>query len=176
MNFNSLKRKIFFWIEKLQISRKERLAFTAMLILLFMLLLLNFWVQSTFNYDQERYDDIVAEFEKRSAIIEQQEKELEQKYNPSFTVSEAQIPDTEPVEEEPATDDETLPVISIVNINTATSAELQTLDGIGPTYAERIIEYRQLNNGFDSIDELINIKGIGEKRLANIRPFITLKD
>ena len=64
---------------------------------------------------------------------------------------------------------------SIININTATSSELQRLDGIGEAYAKRIIEYREANGGFDSIDELINVKGIGEKRLENIRPFIKLE-
>ncbi|MEX2602985.1 MAG: helix-hairpin-helix domain-containing protein, partial [Gracilimonas sp.] len=63
----------------------------------------------------------------------------------------------------------------IININLASSAQLQALTGIGATYAERIIEYRELNGGFDSIDELVNVKGIGKTRLENIRPFITIE-
>ncbi len=53
-----------------------------------------------------------------------------------------------------------------ININTATSEELQTLNGIGPSMAERIIEYRQTNGNFSSIDDLTNVSGIGEKTLA----------
>ncbi len=53
-----------------------------------------------------------------------------------------------------------------ININTATSEQLQTLDGIGPSMAARIIEYRQSNGNFKSVDELTNVSGIGEKTLA----------
>ena len=53
-----------------------------------------------------------------------------------------------------------------ININTATSEQLQTLDGIGPSMAARIIEYRQSNGKFQSVDDLTNVSGIGEKTLA----------
>ncbi|HBQ59449.1 MAG TPA: hypothetical protein DD671_07440 [Balneolaceae bacterium] len=72
--------------------------------------------------------------------------------------------------------EEVEPVSDIVNINTASLQQLQTLDGIGPAYAQRILDYREANDGFDSIDELVNVKGIGEKRLENIRPYIKLED
>ena len=62
---------------------------------------------------------------------------------------------------------------SRVNINTATSQELQTLRGIGPALAGRIIEYRQIAGGFSSVDELTNVRGIGEKTLEKIRASIT---
>ncbi len=61
----------------------------------------------------------------------------------------------------------------IININNANAQLLQTLDGIGPAYAQRIIDYRETHGPFKSPDELIHIKGIGEKRLENIRPYIT---
>lgn len=61
-----------------------------------------------------------------------------------------------------------------VNINTATSEELQTLDGIGPAMASRIIEYRQTNGDFTSVDDLGNVSGIGEKTLEKLRPHVSV--
>lgn len=61
-----------------------------------------------------------------------------------------------------------------VNINTATSDELQTLDGIGPAMASRIIEYRQTNGNFTSVDDLGNVSGIGEKTLEKLRPHVSV--
>ncbi|XWN36551.1 MAG: phospholipase D-like domain-containing protein [Balneola sp.] len=65
-------------------------------------------------------------------------------------------------------------VVYPININTADQATLQLLPGIGKTYASRIIEYRTNYNGFSSIEDLLKIKGIGAKRLARIRPLITI--
>jgi competence protein ComEA len=54
-------------------------------------------------------------------------------------------------------------------LGTATADELDEVDGIGPTLAERIVKYRTENGGFGSIDELREVEGIGEKRLETLR-------
>jgi competence protein ComEA len=56
-----------------------------------------------------------------------------------------------------------------VNLSTATPAQLDQVDGIGPTLAERIVEYRDAHGGMRSIDELAEVDGIGEKRLTTLR-------
>jgi competence protein ComEA len=61
-----------------------------------------------------------------------------------------------------------------VNINTASAAQLQRLPGIGPALAGRIIAFRQQNGRFKSIDDLTQVSGIGDKKLAKMRPFIRL--
>lgn len=62
-----------------------------------------------------------------------------------------------------------------VNINTAAAEELQTLPGIGPSKAETIIAYREENGGFDSIEDLMNVTGIGEKSFEKLKSSITVK-
>jgi competence protein ComEA len=58
---------------------------------------------------------------------------------------------------------------SQIHLSTATAEQLDEIDGIGPTLAERIIEYRDEHGGFRSLDELAEVDGIGEKRLATLR-------
>lgn len=54
----------------------------------------------------------------------------------------------------------------LVNINTADAEKLATLKGIGPALAQRIIEYREQNGSFKSVDEIVNVRGIGAKKFA----------
>jgi competence protein ComEA len=61
-----------------------------------------------------------------------------------------------------------------LNLNTATLEQLDTLSGIGPLTAQKILEYREELGGFGSIEELGEIPGIGEKRLASLREEVTL--
>ena len=61
-----------------------------------------------------------------------------------------------------------------VNINTATPAELPKLPGIGAAPAARIVEYRQKNGPFKKAEELMNIRGIGEKSFLKLKPLVVV--
>ncbi len=63
-----------------------------------------------------------------------------------------------------------------ININTASADELQLLNGVGPSTANAIVQYREQNGSFGSVDDLANIKGIGEKKVANIAENATVSD
>lgn len=61
-----------------------------------------------------------------------------------------------------------------VNINTADSSQLQTLSGVGESKAKKIIDYREANGPFKSIEDLANVSGIGEKTVENLREYICI--
>jgi len=76
---------------------------------------------------------------------------------------------------EPQTQQQTAqPSAPTLNLNTATQAELEKLPGVGPAMAKLILEYRQKNNGFKKIEELMNVKGIGEKSFLKLKPLVTV--
>jgi len=61
-----------------------------------------------------------------------------------------------------------------LNLNTATQADLEKLPGVGPAMAKQILDYRQKNSGFKKVEELMNIKGIGEKSFLKLKPLVTV--
>jgi competence protein ComEA len=67
------------------------------------------------------------------------------------------------------------PPKSPIDLNRATAEDLQQLPGVGPAMAERILQYRKENQGFTSIDDLDNVRGIGPKKLEKIKPFVIVK-
>ncbi|MDH7571144.1 MAG: helix-hairpin-helix domain-containing protein [Armatimonadota bacterium] len=73
-----------------------------------------------------------------------------------------------------ATGKATAPLQGKVNVNTASFEELQRLPRVGPVTARRIIEYRQANGPFRSVEELLEVKGIGPKSLETLRPLVEL--
>lgn len=75
-----------------------------------------------------------------------------------------------------AQDAEAEPSGERVNLNTATAAELEALPGIGPRTAELIIEYREEEGPFTKVEDLMNIRGIGERTFLRLRPLIRVGD
>ena len=61
-----------------------------------------------------------------------------------------------------------------ISLNTATTDELMQLSGLGETMAERIVEYREAHGGFSSVEELLEIRGVGEKKFAAWAPYLTV--
>ena len=66
------------------------------------------------------------------------------------------------------------PVTAVVNLNTASAAQLEALPGIGAKTAARIVEYRQKNGPFKKIEELMNVRGVGEKNFLKLKAQITV--
>lgn len=62
----------------------------------------------------------------------------------------------------------------LININTADKNDLEKIPGVGPVTAQKILDYREENGYFESIEELMNIKGIGEKTFENMKNKITV--
>ena len=65
-------------------------------------------------------------------------------------------------------------VVKPVSINKANAEELQVVRGIGPSLAERIVNYRESNGGFKSLDQLKEVKGIGDMKFEKMKDQITL--
>jgi competence protein ComEA len=168
-----MKRKLFFWFEKLKISRNERRAVAVLLILLVSLVAINALVKPRSPFDKEYYQALDKRFKQRTAQMERQRQKVLARYQgkdiglidesglSSDTSKRSHI---ESGSGEP------------VNINTAGIERLKTLPGIGPAYAGRIIAYRRENGPFTKARDLLKIKGIGPVRLKKISPFITLGD
>jgi len=67
-----------------------------------------------------------------------------------------------------------LAATTVVNINTATAADFEALPGIGAKTAARIVEYRQKNGPFKKVEELMNVRGLGEKNFLKLKAQLTI--
>ncbi|MBI3400135.1 MAG: helix-hairpin-helix domain-containing protein [Acidobacteria bacterium] len=63
---------------------------------------------------------------------------------------------------------------AVVNINTASASDFESLPGIGAKTAARIVEYRQKNGPFKKVEELMNVRGVGEKNFLKLKPQLTI--
>ncbi len=183
-----MNRKLFFWLEKLKITPHERITITILLVLLLLLTLLNSVIEIGASAGPKDYKALKEEINERKALMARQEAELMKRYHPQ-SAPESERPsmlavaaaggDTLPVSpytSEVGSETEVQPVQDSgkININAATRDQLESLPGIGPVYAERIVKYRQTVGKFKSVDDLVKIKGIGEKRLEKIKPLVEI--
>ncbi len=182
-----MKRRLFFWLEKLKIAPGERKAISGLLVLLVILGGLNLALSPSVPFEDGDYLELERQFDERTAMLEAEEEKLMAQYFPRSekqiagaqidtvsddSTSNEEADDTEKKVEETNDNVDT----ERINVNKANREALEALPGIGPTYAKRIIKYRDENGEFESFEELKNIKGIAQKRLDKLIPFIKLKD
>lgn len=171
-----MKRKFFFLIEKLEIKRSERIA----IVILFGCLIVTSSIyaisEPTLNYSPEHYAELEQIFEERSRAAKMEQAQILARYKPADEIqtdepefSEADM-DTIP----PDSSDNKSSRTEKININTASASQLQELPGIGPTYARRIVNWRSENGEFTEVEQLLEIRGIGEVRLETMKPLIDL--
>lgn len=172
-----MKRKLFFLFERLEIKRSERI--TIGMLFISLVLTSSFWMfrKPYANYSEEEYNQLEKVFEEKSrSFLEDQElilaryhSQQESSVKPSQNIGKDTLK-TDSVSQSESYGSTT----NLININAATLEQLQELPGIGPAYARRILDWIEENGAFTSKDQLLQIKGIGEKRLAKIKPLITL--
>jgi competence protein ComEA len=92
---------------------------------------------------------------------------------PSVVLAQQQQPPTAQTRQEtkPA---RTTPAPASINLNTATATELEALPGVGAATAARIVEYRQKHGAFKKVEDLMNVRGIGEKTFLSLKPMIVV--
>jgi len=172
----AMRRKLFFLIDRLQITRGERIAVSFLFLLLIISGSISAFIEPKTHVDEEYYNQIEEVFRERSRIIEEERQTILARYNPEPETAPAQImaaaiADTIPPDTIRTMD---VPDHEKININTAGADELVKLPGIGPAYAQRIVEWREENGRFTTVEQLLQIRGIGERRLEQIRPYIRL--
>jgi len=173
-----MRRKLFFILEKLEINRSERIAISLLLMMLMVTSLMFAIAEPKLNYDPKHYEELEQIFLERSQRVDSEREEILVRYRPVITAS-----GRDRVNDPEAgllTETESMQPNAVdpkrININRAGLDELQQLPGIGPAYAERIVSWREENGEFTTVEQLLEIRGIGERRLEQIRPLITLKD
>ena len=117
--------------------------------------------------------------EKETDVLEKEKEAMEKETESAAENSSHAIQDSEDETENGTVKEQVKELVSEkksgkININTANSEELQSLKGIGPSTASSIIAYREEYGGFSSIEEIMNVKRIGEKTFAKIKDRISV--
>lgn len=176
---------IYFLSSRLQISSAEK---TTVLTLGMLLLLISGGQQflsagAARAYEAPYYSERIAVFETKAQQTARELAGLQQQYYPETSAVASQPEPQAPLPAaEPETDDaepadslqEAPEATDKININTATSAQLETLPGIGPAIAGRIIEHRNTHGPFQRIEDIKNVRGIAEGRFSKIKELITV--
>lgn len=182
-----MKRKLFFWLDRLQIKRSERIAISSLMALMVILVTVLTVADFTPEVDESAYQELEAVFRERSKVRQAEHDAIMARYTPLQNVSVQQSVKSSPLPlpevndsaksdsfEEPEITEYAPIDTARININKATAEELQQLPGIGPAYSTRILEWRKEYGEFTSVDQLLEIRGIGPVRLEKIRSLIEL--
>ncbi len=170
----SLRRKLFFLLDRWHVPHAER-----MWLLVLMGISVASWTAQAFIQHPEgvwsqKYMQEREQFERLFATHIQHHNERMQRYG---SVGEPHIihPISEIEPYPPASKNDQLDSVWL-DLNKATASELQQIKGIGPSTAQKILDWRIQKGPFDSLGQLIDVKGIGPKSLQKMRPFLFVRD
>jgi len=177
-----MKRKIYFLLERLEISRGERITVTILLCCILIISGFYYYHEPDVHVDPIQYENLDRIFKEKSLQLEQDKENILARYQP---INDSEEPvESDDFKESSITEDkreivETEDLVSnmnsqIININSASEELLISLPGIGPAYAKRIVEWREKNGLFTEKEQLLEIRGIGERRLEQLMPVIEL--
>ena len=149
---------------------------------LFPILIVGFIIFNSFSISNIKFDDSEIEVEVKGEVLEEKVYKLNKGSTFNDLLPLIELKDNADISnyslQEPLYNKQVIVIsnneIKKISINTATVEELCSLSGIGIKTAKLIIEYRENNNGFKYLEELMNIKGIGEKKFAKIKDQISL--
>ncbi len=178
-----IRHKLYFLFDKLQVSAVERYFMLSLTGIILFISGFGMFIDNSPTFDDEYYQPLMSAFEERIRATQDRNYEIENRYYPQVQVVNKELlgtkeqtktltPSIAPADTVTVQKDSTQ---SKININIADVDELVKLPGIGPAIAGRIIEYRNENGIFSSIEEIISVRGIGPARLEAIRELITVE-
>lgn len=176
------KRSLYFFIDRLHITRAERVTMLLLITLVSILALLRPLLKPAHPFEAAYYRKADSLFALYSAAREQEQKEILQRYHgvmeynktPNDTLYQAAIDAVKNARKSPSGKVAQRPVPQSIALNSASATELAQLPGVGPKTAQAIIAYREAHGSFADISELTKVKGIGPKKWEQIRPYLRL--
>lgn len=189
-----MKRAIYFFTDRLQITSAERFSILILGALFLTVSGIRQFSGQTVAYAEDSYSSVFSQFAHLSTLPANESSAILSQYYPqenpehpvaTETEAEKKVEDTETITASEPVMEQTTTVVSErsgdapgekININTADAASLATLPGVGPAIAARIIEYRNESGPFRQIEDIKNVRGIGEARFEAIKDLITVDD
>ncbi len=174
VTMKKMRRKLFFLLDHWHVPHAERVWLVIMMGISVGAWSAQAWIKHPEGMWKQDYAREKDEFERLFASHIQEHNQRMQWYG-SLGDS-RKITPVSGIEAYPQDAEETGSDSVFLNLNRATASELQQIKGIGPSTAQKIMDWRMQNGPFDSLEQLIEVKGIGPKSLQKMRPFLFVRD
>jgi competence protein ComEA len=169
-----LRRKLFFLLDHWHVPRAERVWLVIMMGISVVAWTAQAWIQHPDGIWKQKYTQEREQFERLFATHIQEHNQRMLRYG-SHSESRKITPVSE-IEPYPPEMEKVGADTVFLDLNRASMTELQQIKGIGPSTAQKIMDWRTQNGPFDSLGQLIEVKGIGPKSLQKMRPFLFVRD
>lgn len=169
-----LRRKLFFLLDHWHVPRAERVWLVVMMGISVGAWIAQAWIQHPDGIWKQDYTQEREQFERLFANHIQEHNQRMLRYG---SLGESRkITPISGIEPYPPGMEKTGADSVLLDLNRASMSELQQIKGIGPSTAQKIIDWRTQNGPFDSLGQLVEVKGIGPKSLLKMRPFLFVRD